>query len=95
MQLTGLESILVGSFIALCSGVATSVFKGWKEDEHFVPRKENDRQIKSCLDRFDRGTKQMDKTSLELSKLAKRFEKFVIYGNLESDVKDKILGDGV
>jgi ribosomal protein L31 len=48
-------------------------------------------QVNICHDRFNRGDKRMTETSDEVAKLAKRFERFIVYSDLEPDKKAKIL----
>lgn len=91
MQLTGLEVLLCTAGAGIITGFLTHIIKDKLNQSSYVSNKEYSKQIEICTDRFDRGNGKMEHTIEEVNKLSKRFERFVVYSDLPSEIKAKIL----
>jgi len=98
MQLTGLESLLLGGGLSTASVLATAYIKDLmfrrRAASAFVHRQEYTSHRRLCEERFNQGNDRMEHTQKEMSKLAKMFERFIVYSDLPNETKAKILNGG-
>jgi hypothetical protein len=95
MILTGLEIILITAGASLITAVVASVITSCVRNRtgkvNFADSKDFHTRVGICSDRFDRGDKKMKETDSEVTQLSRRFERFIVYSDLTSEIKAKIL----
>jgi len=101
VQLTGLESVLLGGLIVSASAFFTAVGKevlyrrNIKDiSNRFLPRSIFDGQTEVCKERFIRTDNDTEETRKEVARLSAMFERFIIFSDLPLDTKQKIINGG-
>jgi hypothetical protein len=95
MTLSGLEILLLttgaSTVSALFSSVITAAVKNSKGKHCYTNIRDFSSHIKFCQERFRQDEVKMEDTANEVGKLNKRFERFIIFSDMEQDKKAKIL----
>jgi len=101
MQLTGLESVLLGGLIVSASAFFTAMgkellFKRSIRDisDKYLSQSMFERQTEVCKERFDRADNETEETRKEVARLSAMFERFIIFSDIPLDTKQKIINGG-
>ena len=97
MQLTGLETALVGGAIATGASIVSIVgtkIADRKERKDFVHKNDFQSQVNLCGERRESDQCRVEQATNDINSLHKMFERFIIHSDLPADTKATIINGG-